>query len=86
MINLWGGPRLHSFIRLNLDGPSISTTLRQVINSLACILGEHDYIFEVVGKAYASYNTKHGIYVPIPVYLVEDETLVKNYVRWVAKK
>ena len=28
MIMLWGGPRLHSFIPLNLDGPSIYMTLR----------------------------------------------------------
>ena len=34
MIKLWGGPRLHSFISLNLDGPSISMTLRQVRKSL----------------------------------------------------
>jgi len=30
MIKLWGGPRLHSHISLNLDGPSIFTNLRQV--------------------------------------------------------
>lgn len=45
MIKLWGGPRLHSFISLNLDGPSISTTLRKVRNSLAYIPGEHKHIF-----------------------------------------
>ena len=45
MIKLWGGPRLHRFISLNLDGPSISTTLRQVRKSLTYILGEHEYIF-----------------------------------------
>ncbi|GLJ30556.1 hypothetical protein SUGI_0605010 [Cryptomeria japonica] len=85
MIKLWGVPRLHSFIILNLDGPSISTTLRQVRKSLAYISGEHDYILEVVGKVYASYKTKHGIDGPIPVYLAEDEIVARKYVRWVEK-
>ena len=85
MIKLWGGPRLHNFISLNMDGPSISTTLRQVKKSLTYIPGEHEHIFEAVGKIYASYKAKHGIYGPIPVCLAEDETIVKKYVRWVAK-
>ena len=85
MIKLWGGPRLHNFISLNMDGPSISTTLRQVRKSLTYILGEHEHIFEAVGKIYASYKAKHGIYGPIPVCLAEDETIVKKYVRWVEK-
>ena len=85
MIKLWGGPRLHSFISLNLDGPSRSTTLRQVRKSLSYIPGEHEYIFEEVGKVYASYKDKHGIEGPIPVCMAEDETVVKKYVRWVAK-
>lgn len=70
---------------MNLDGPSIYTTLRQVRNSLAYIPGENDYIFEAVGKVYASYKTKHGIDGPIPIYLVEDETVVRKYARWVEK-
>ena len=37
IIKLWGGPIIHSFISLNLDGPSISTTLRQVRKSLTYI-------------------------------------------------
>ena len=45
MIKLWGGPILHSFIRLNLDGPLISTNLRQVRKSLTYIPGEYEYIF-----------------------------------------
>ena len=61
MIKLWGGPRLHSFISLNLDGPSISTTLRQVRKSLSYIPRDHDYIFEVVGNLYDSYKSKHAI-------------------------
>ena len=85
MIKLWGGPRLHSFISLNLDGPSISMTLRQVKNSLAYIPGEHEHIFEAVGKFYASYKSKYGIDGPSLVFLVEDETVVKKYVRWVEK-
>ena len=28
MVKLWGAPRLHNFISLNLEGPSISMTLR----------------------------------------------------------
>jgi len=85
MIKLWRGPRLHSFISLNLEGPSISTTLRQVRKSLIYIPREHNYIFEAVGKVYVSYKAKHGIEGPIPIFLVEDETVVKKYVRWVAK-
>lgn len=68
-----------------MDGPSISKTLRKVRNSLAYIFGEHDYIFDAIGKVYASYKTKHGIDGPIPMYLDEDETIVKKYDRWVAK-
>ena len=75
MIKLWGGPRLHSFISLNLDGPSISTNLSQVRKSLKYIPGEQEYIFETIEKVYASYKAKHGI----------DETVVKKYVRWVEK-
>ena len=45
MIKSWGGPRLHRFISLNLDGPSISTNLRQVRKSLTYIPWEKDYIF-----------------------------------------
>lgn len=41
--------------------------------------------FEVVGKVYSSYKTKHGIDGPIPIYLVEDEIVVRKYVRWVEK-
>lgn len=85
MIKLGRGSRLHSFISLNLDGPSISTNSRQVRKSLAYIPREHNYIFEVVGKVYASYRTKHGIDGPILVYLAKDETIVRKYVRWVAK-
>ncbi|GLJ15321.1 hypothetical protein SUGI_0251220 [Cryptomeria japonica] len=85
MIKLWGGPRLHSFISLIMVSPSISTNLRKVRKSSAYIPGEHDYIFEVVGKVYASYKTKHGINGPIYVYLAEEETVVRKYVRWVAK-
>ena len=85
MIKLWGGPRLHNFISLNLAGPSISTTLRQMRKSLPYIPGEHEYIFEVVGKIYASYKDKHCIEGPIHVCMAEDECVVKTYVRWVAK-
>lgn len=85
MIKLWRCPRLHSFISLNLDGTSISTTLRQVRKSLAYISRENEHIFEAVRKVYASYKAKHGIDGPIPVLLAKDETIVKKYVRWVAK-
>ena len=85
MIKLWGGPRLHSFISLNLDGPSISMTLRKVRKSLTYILGEKEYIFETIEKVYASYKSKHGIEGPILVFLAEDEIVVKKYVRRVAK-
>ena len=81
MIKLWGGPRLHSFISLNMDGPLISTTLRQFRKSLRYIPWEQKYIFETIGKFYASYKAKHGIEGPIPVCLAEDETVVKKYVR-----
>lgn len=50
MIKLWGIPILHSYISLNLDGPSISTTLRKVRQSLAYILGEYEHIFRTVGN------------------------------------
>ena len=85
LIKLWGGPRLHSFISLNLDGPSRSTTLRQVRKSLSYIPGEHEYIFEAVGKVYASYKSKHGIEGPIPICMAEYETVLKKHVRWVEK-
>ena len=85
MINLWGGTRLHSFISLNLDGPSISTTLRQVRKSLSYILGEQEYIFQEIEKVYASFKSKHGMEGPITVFLDEDETIVKQYVSWVEK-
>lgn len=85
MIKLWGGPRLHSFISLNLDGPSISTTLRKIRNSLEYIPREHVHIFEAVVKFYASYKAKNGIDGPIHVFLAKDGTVVKKYVRWVAK-
>ena len=78
MIKLWGGPRLHSFVSLNLDGPSISTTLRQVRKSLAYIPGEHEHIFEAVGKVYASYKGKHGKDGTIPICLAKDEKFVKK--------
>ena len=45
MIKLWGVPRLHIFISLNLDGPLISTTLRKVRKSLKYIPREKEYIF-----------------------------------------
>lgn len=85
MIKLRGGPRLHRFISLNLDGPSIFTTLRQVRKSLAYIPGEHDYIFVAAGKVYAYYKIKYGIDGPILIYLVEDEIVVRKHVRWVEK-
>jgi hypothetical protein len=78
MIKLWGGPTLHIFISLNLDGPSISMSLRQVGKSLAYIPRENKYIFEAVGKFYISYKAKHGIEGPIHVLLAEDETVVKK--------
>lgn len=81
MIKLWGGPRLHSFINLNLDGPSIIITLRKVRKSLAYIPGEHEHILEVVGQLYACYKTKHCRDGPIPIWLAEDETIEKKYVR-----
>ena len=70
---------------MNLDGPSISTTLRQMRKSLPYIPGEHEYIFEAVGKVYASYKAKHGIEGMILVCLLEDEIIVKKYVRCVEK-
>jgi len=85
MIKLWGGPRLHSFISLNLHSPSISITLRKAMKSLAYIPREHEYIFEAVGKDDVSYKAKHGINGPNPICLVEDENVVKKYVRWVEK-
>ena len=85
MIKLWGRPRLHRFISLNLDGPSISTTLRKVRKSLIYIPREQEYIFETIRKLCASYKAKHGIEGPIPICLAEDETVVKKYVRWVEK-
>ena len=60
-------------------------TLRQVRKSLTYISGEQEYIFETIGKFYASYKSKHGIEGPIPICLAEDEIVVKKYVRWVAK-
>jgi hypothetical protein len=78
MIKLWGGTRLHSSISLNLDGPSISMTLRQVRKSLAYIPEEHENIFEAVEIFYASYRAKHGIKGPILICLAEDETIMKN--------
>ena len=60
-------------------------TLRQVRKSLTYIPGEQEYIFETIEKVYASYKSKHGIEGPIPVFLAENETVVKTYVRWVAK-
>ena len=57
---------------LNLDGPSISMTLRQVRKSLTYIPGDHEHIFEAIGKKYASYKSKHGIDGPISICLVED--------------
>ena len=75
----------NSFISLNLNGPSISTTLRQVWKSLKYIPGDQEYIFETIKIFYASYNAKHCIEGPIPVCLAEDETVVKKYVRWVEK-
>ena len=50
MTKLWGGPILHSFISLNLDGPSISMTLRQVRKSLTYIRGEKEYISVTIEK------------------------------------
>jgi len=70
---------------LNLDGPSIFTTLRQVRKLLENIPWECEHIFEVVGKVYASYKSKHGIAGPIPLLFTEDETIVKKCVRWEAK-
>ena len=60
-------------------------TLSQVRKSLKYILGEQEYIFEAIRKVYASYKSKHGIEGQIPICLVEDETVVKKYVKWVAK-
>ena len=57
ILKLWGGPIIHSFISLNLDGPLISMTLRQVRKSLTYIPGEKEYILETIGKFYASLNT-----------------------------
>ena len=36
-------------------------------------------------QVYASYKSKHNIKGPIPVLFVEDETVVKKYVKWVEK-
>jgi hypothetical protein len=36
-------------------------------------------------QVYASYKDKHNTEGPIHILLVEDETVVKKYVRWVEK-
>ena len=40
------------------------------------VVGEYGEIFAALAKIYIDAKTEHGIIVPIPVILVEDETKV----------
>lgn len=81
VIKLWGGPRLHDFLSTNLGGPSMSTTKRQGKKATQFISGEHQYIFNAVGKIYLDAKRKHGITSLVPVIIVEDETTIKRRIR-----
>ena len=44
-IKLWGGPRLHHFLSLNMGGPSLDTTKRDTRKALKYKVGENEGVF-----------------------------------------
>ena len=81
VIKLWGGPRLHEFLSANLGGPSISTTKRQARKATYFKTGEHDYIFDAVGKVYMEAKIKHAVTSKVPIIIIKEETTIKRHVR-----
>ncbi|MCO5588629.1 hypothetical protein L7F22_042586 [Adiantum nelumboides] len=85
VVKLWGGPRLHDFLSGNLGGPYIFTTKRKGKKATPFQSGEHEYIFDAIGKILLDAKSKHGIASRIPIIIVEDKTTIKRRIRWNAK-
>lgn len=85
-IKLWGGPRLHHFLSLNMGGPSLDTTKRDTRKALKYKVGENEGVFQHLAVVYKSAMNLASIPLgTVPTMLAEDETVVKRSVRWVAR-
>ena len=49
---------------------------------IGILLGIHDYIFQDVAKIYENEKRVHGIITKVPFIIVEDETVIKQNVKW----
>ena len=84
--NFWGGPRLHHFLSLNMDGPSLDTTKRDTRKALKYIVSENEGVFQHLAVVYKSVMNLASIPLgTVPIMLAEDETVVKPSVRWIAR-
>ena len=85
-IRLWGGPRLHHFLSLNMGGPLLDTTKRNSRKALKYKVGENEGVFQYLVVVYKSAMNLASIpWSIVPAMLAEDETVVKRSVRWVAR-
>ena len=85
-IKLWGGPRLHQILSLNMGGPLLDTTKRDTRKTLKYKVGEDERVFQhLVVVCKFAMNLVSIPLGTIPTMLAEDETVVKRSVRWVAR-
>ena len=82
----WGGPRLASFVALNLNGPEVHSIYRwRKEKDVQLSVGLSLHNFQTVSKIYKDIMAKHEI-PKVPVLLAEDETAIIGRLDYCAKQ
>ncbi|CAM6094641.1 unnamed protein product [Calypogeia fissa] len=84
VVKLRAGPVISKFLTRNLQGPSLSTTKRDIKKEFHYIAGESAVQFRHIGKTYGKLKEQLGITGPVPFIIAEDETSVPKMIRWVS--